>query len=1596
VPDDRTQGSSSGLPSDDTALERPLLDLTELSPSESARSIEELLRSTDATALVQLEGELLHRLNDRHGGDELLGELDLDQLEALAHRLVDRARGDAANARAQAWQMLDAVRRPTLLRRIADAQATETWSKLVLELVETSQFTFARLFEQRCASYGSRPLFIMPGENGSEALSWHQVAGRVDLIARGLLAVCAGLDAPRVAILSENRLDLALVDLACLATGIVNVMIPANATEKDVAYILNHAEASVVFVSTRDQFHKVRSAGDSADAARRVIAFEADAAAERGVISFDELLSRAGETPRETLDELRSRIEIDDLATVMYTSGTTGTPKGICFSHRNIVFKRFARALALPEIGEEDRFLCFLPLYHTFGRFLEMAGCVFWGSTYCFAGSPAIESLMRLMGSYRPTVFISIPMKWMQLYDAIRQRIDTEVAGDDEITAVVHSVTGGELRWGLSAAGYLDPEVFRFFQRYEIELMSGFGMTEATGGITMTPPGGYREDSLGVALPGIEVALAEDGELLVRGPYVMMGYLDPPDGEPSFDPEGWLHTGDLMERDSDGYHRIIDRKKEIYKNIKGQTIAPQKIENLFRDFESVGQIFLVGDHREYNTALIFPNPEVTELDLAQLSSEEVKAHIRSLVVSANSFLAPYERIVDFAVIDRAFDADHGELTPKGSYRRKNIERNFTDSIRLLYRRTTVKLGGAEITVPNWLFQALGITSQELRVSNDRLELPSLGTGLTIRRLSDHQVQVGAARYASDSKQLDLGILLATPRLWLGNEELHDFAPLNQAQRDRRRARAAGVEWLGRVEPFVARPPELERAESDLRSREIDMDGLHRAALLIGSQSSDEALLGVQLLEHALAVDEAPLAEQALLVLRRATDSSSPDVLRRAFQVLAVSEQPALYRSTLARILDRGPAVLDAESLAVLAERDLVGEQIDAFVEEAETRCLHHPDRTESLSARLLVDFLAEYGITHPSRVRQLRAFLTRIATVAPDQAIRSSAVDARRRLEQGFRSWIGPPSRIAVDPETGREYRWEDVVAFSDEVDDDARGRLLDAIRRTPMLREGVFLFSRGAVVRLEDILPQGVWIRLLGTDHGKSVFRIAVKTRQQEQHDLAVNLNRSLSAEEIQEEIDWLIVCSETRELGPLVEDFGGYWPEHGLWTEEFIPGDTLDRALRRLARRERDEERLKTIWPFAAWSALSAYVDFWNRSGRRLVIADPTPSNVIAPMHDYHTGARLVSISSREPFESLASMLSSFRRQLVDAIEEEHPQLQGLVSWDIVFSAVLEIVGETEGIGMLCELLDEGGTQLDESARQALPVFLEAVERRGFLPKRLFFAAKRLRRWQRLNPDATHFAQTSTLHEMYRTYRLQELQAQYPELRPSFFRETVFRDVPTPLAAGLDEIIDALRSGDLKPDGLSTAVADLRARLTLGDEDDDFLAHLSYPYLGPDDEAAYVATEAGGSQQSEMVVTVMDRDGQPYHLRHALSPKEVARLHRLFVSASLPVQFRPEHRFLVAINDRGSLLGGLFYELQPEEHTAHMDKVVVAEAFQGLGIAGGLIEDLCNRLRTDGYRSLTTGFFRPQFFYRYGFTVERRYAGLVRSLEETDAASG
>lgn len=1540
------------------------------------RLLAEAARSKSAAARRRRLDEALSALLAEPADAPWLAEFALGDLATLTDHLIEALDGheplDDPAARRRAWDLLDRLRRTPVARRLA-AEDVDGWAARELALVERSHLTLGPLFRQRATDYAYKTLFEVPRGEESRSISWLQAASRVEFLARGLFSLDRSESPAPLAILSENSIDMALIDLACLTSGIVDVMIPATATGEDVAFMLRQSGCGTLVVAGGAQLRKVQPFLAGLEALRHVIVIGDARELPRGAIGIDELMARAAQVPASVVTHRSEATPIDALATIMYTSGTTGQPKGIRFTQRNLVYKRFARGLALPEIGDGDVFVCFLPLYHTFGRFLELVGCVFWGATYCFVDNPSQESLSTAMRRHQASVFISVPKKWIQLYEAIARRADPWSASEAELERATREVVGDRLRWGLSAAGHLDGDIFRFFQRQGIELMSGFGMTEATGGITMTPPGSYEEDSLGLPLPGISCRLADDGEMLVRGPYVMDDYVAPPEGEAGFDADGWFHTGDLMEQNADGHYRIVDRKKEIYKNVKGETIAPQRIENLFRDFASVGRAFLVGDHKEYNTLLIWPDPNYDELDFASMAPSEVREHFRSLVVAVNEFLAPYERIVDFALIDRDLEEARGELTKKGTPRRKTIADNFSETIRALYRRVDLQLGEVRLVVPNWLLQTTGLTTQDLHVEGERLRLRQRGTSLVVHALEDGRTRIGDFVYRHPPGPLNLGVLLTTPRLWLGNGELVDLVALSSAARRRTGRSRHGIVWDGYARHQRPQPRGAQSAPGELMR--VDRAARHLASGLaaIEAEAIDELALVV-------AEGKEPIADAARTVLARTARSRLGTTARHGFRALAPLERDARFAETLEAFLAGGHELFDTETIEALEQRGLSDAKLEVLIALA-------LDSDTGLAATLLRT-IAFYAAGHPTTYKRARTLLTRVALAPEDGPLQEEARQLYRQMRAGFRKWLGPNSSIAVDPENRREYRWADVVAFDNDVPQVDRSRIVRAMSRSPMLREAIFLFTDGYLIRLSDLPAESVQVRRMGSRHGKSVYRLSVQTRFHGSFELAVHLNRSLPRKRVVEEIRLLILCGDPGAPAPLVEEFGGHYPDHALWTEEYITGETLDRALARLSRVDAAREGLVELWPFLAMSALSAYFDFWNRSGRRWQMSGGGTSDIIVPTQDYQTGARLVSLHDRVPHRSLGAMLRDYKRGFVDAVAAEYPELGERADWRLIFAALLEIVGEEEGMQLLQQALVDAGVDEDPSLREDFEDFRARVREKGFLPLRLFSAAKRFQRWDALSAGATRTARARTLQELYDTYGLQRLAGRYPEVRARFFRETVFRDAPGPLAEALEGLIGRLRERALAPEDVIDAVAELRSRTELGEDDDYFLARISFPHLRPEDATDFVSQKLGGRSQSEVVVAFEDREGQLFRVRHALNPKEVERLHRIFLAAKLDVRFRPEHQYLVVINERGQLVGGIYYEVDHEHGTAHLEKIAVADPHRKKGVAEGLMNEFFNRLRAQGIAAVTTGFFRPEYFHGFGFRIEQRFAGLVKEL--------
>jgi long-subunit acyl-CoA synthetase (AMP-forming)/GNAT superfamily N-acetyltransferase len=1501
-------------------------------------------------------------------------------VEVLLARLGDEPAGAAA--RRALFSLLDTVRRRFFVEAMRPADVAP-WTALLVPVLERADYTFGEMLRSREETDPRVVALRVLGPDGYE-LTVADLGRRTRALARGMLALLRGEPDAKVAILSENRPESALCDLACLANGIVDFPLPANAVADQIVYMLRHSGARVLITSDQEQLDKVLPALGSLPDLRDIVVFDARTAEQNGLLSLDQMIGH-GSGPFDDHERQARALAVKsrDLATALYTSGTTGRPKAIAFDHLNIVSKRFCRGFALPRVGEGDVFLAYLPLYHTFGRWFELTGSLFWGATYVFTRSTSRASLAEDFLRVRPTIFISVPKKWIELHETARRE-----APSDEPEAVARALSascGGRLRHGLSAAGYLDPQVFKAFHEAGIELCSGYGMTEATGGITMTPPGEYLEGSIGKALPGVEVRRADDGELLIRGPYVSAGYYRPEEGDVGADADGWFATGDLVAVDAAGHHSITGRKKEIYKNRMGQTIAPQRVENLFRDFDAVAQAFLVGDHREYTTLLIWPNFE-GQPALAARTPAQLHDLVSSLVASANRFLAPFERVVAFAILPRALDVEHGELTAKLSFKRDVIEKIWAPLIDTLYgeKHLSLAVDGMTLRVPKWVLREMSVLQHEISLSGGTLSAAGRLLRVGADPAAPGAMRLGDLAYPLEGSVLDLGAVLARPALWLGNEGIRAFLGGEAFLSLVSQRRKGGGDL--RVDPRLWAPPEAARVPRLLERvepLEVTFLSLHAAGELLRAERP-EARRAVAHLQRGLVAG----AEHATLcqdILRRAAAAPDEEVRRLALIALLPSEAPERTLETLRLFLDHlGAAALRDEDLAQLGDRSLSDGQLRALfaflTAQAAATAYEPSDRRVMVVAMRL---LAACGVAHPRWYAEVRVPLARLAH-HPEEELAARAREELDRVRRGFSNWIGPNLRRAIDPETGADYGWKDVVVCDPRIGERAREILLSAIAETTLVRASVFLFGRGSLLSLADLPLGGATLAPLDEGHGgKAVYRLSLETRSRDAYDLALNLSEERHPMELRDEMDWLLAAGSEP---PIVEAFGGHYPEFGVFTEEYIPGAHVAAQAALLTQRG-EGQRLRTLWPFLAQRAFALHVLFWDRTGRRIALAAPAPEAFIVAAHDYEGGARLVSIARRAPCAGIDGLLDSFRASFLAPIEERYPDLRGAVGDDLLLAATVEGLGVPAARAVL------------EDARTGprgplVAAHLAHLEAHGHTPLRVASAARRYRRWLEVNPAATMAARGTMIGELWINYRLAEVESAAPETRVRFFRETVFEGARAELTAELDRLMTRARVAPFGSlDLLGEQLAVHRAAVQPTPEEDYFLARMTYRYLAPSDEASLVSIPSGEKQLATVMMSLRDDAGARYFVRRPATPREVARLLQLFQDENLPVALRADSEVLLALDVRGNVIGGLFWRWRDDD-AAQLDKLVVARGHRGHGVGEGLLRELFRRLEGRGARTLGTGFFRAEYFQRYGFRTNPTSGGLVLDLEPTPGA--
>ena len=598
-----------------------------------------------------------------------------------------------------------------------------------VERMANLDFHLVKRLREQVAKGGDRVALRHKVADTWQGISWRQFGAQLDAVSRALLAQGLGVQ-DKVGIFSNNMPRWTIADVGSLQVRAVTVPIYPTNTADQSAYILQNADVKVLFVGEQPQYDAAISIFDQCEALDLIVVMcdEVDLQGHPSSIYWDDFIARGTQEYQEDLDARLSEANYDDLFTIIYTSGTTGQPKGVMLDYMNMGSQCEGHDEAL-RLTEDDVSLCFLPLSHVYERAWSFY-VLYKGATNCY-----LQDTMQVrdaLGDIKPTVMCAVPRFYEKIFAAIHEKVarapiqrkmvftwavnmGAKVAAckqegrkpsfmlrksyklaDKLVLAKLRALLGGNINFMPCGGAKLDATIGRFFHAIGINVTLGYGMTETNATVTCWGSGRFNPDSIGTTMPGAEVKIGENNEILVRGPMVMRGYYKmPEETAKTFDEHGFLKTGDAGEFDSEGNLFITDRIKELMKTSGGKYIAPQVVEGAIGKDHFIEQIAVIADTRKFVSALIVPSFEsleeyAKELNIKYHDRMELLKHshivemLEQRVAELQKDLAKFEQVKKFTLLPKAFSMDKGELTPTQKLRRKVIHERYEDEIEEMY------------------------------------------------------------------------------------------------------------------------------------------------------------------------------------------------------------------------------------------------------------------------------------------------------------------------------------------------------------------------------------------------------------------------------------------------------------------------------------------------------------------------------------------------------------------------------------------------------------------------------------------------------------------------------------------------------------------------------------------------------------------------------------------------------------------------------------------------------------------------------------------------------------------------------------------------
>ena len=589
----------------------------------------------------------------------------------------------------------------------------------------TGAVTLGGMLLDAAATFEGTAMRFRRGEEWA-VISYAELVASARGIAKGLIAL--GIEpGDRVAILAGTRPEWTMADMGALCAGAVVAPIYHTNAPEECAYVLRDSDARVVFCEDEEQLAKVQSVRGACPLLEHVVLLDGQDAA---ALSLGELQAAGARLPDAAVEARVADVEGDDVATLVYTSGTTGPPKGCMLTHRNVLAaaRAYEERLDLRARGVPIVFFMFLPLAHSLARIIEVSVLDMGGTLVFWRGRP--ELLLEDIRQARPTYLPAVPRIFEKIHHAAHgavaeqsparraifawavrtggevralerggHRVPRSLAlrhqlADRLVLSKVRALFGGELRLAASGAAPISKDVLEFFDACGVLILEGWGMTETAAAGTINTVDELRFGSVGRPLPGFEVRIAADGELLARGPSVFQGYFKDADATRAALDDGWLSTGDLAAIDDDGFVSITGRKKELIITSSGKNIGPATIEAALKESRWISEAVVFGDNRPYLVALLALDPDeapklaerlgIAADPAAMAGDQRVRAELQAAVDDANTHFARIEQIKRFAILDRDLTQAAGDLTPTLKLRRAAVYEEFADALAGLY------------------------------------------------------------------------------------------------------------------------------------------------------------------------------------------------------------------------------------------------------------------------------------------------------------------------------------------------------------------------------------------------------------------------------------------------------------------------------------------------------------------------------------------------------------------------------------------------------------------------------------------------------------------------------------------------------------------------------------------------------------------------------------------------------------------------------------------------------------------------------------------------------------------------------------------------